>query len=78
MSHIQSALTLFAVTPFDPYGASDELRAASNDTRRALAAEFWRDEPILSDAETREEIQRCWHSASWLNRRNHQLVYIEV
>lgn len=57
------------VTPFDPHSASDELWAAFNDTRRALAAEFWRDEPILSDAEIRQEIQRIdplWEFRRWV------------
>ena len=57
------------ITPFDPHSASDELWAAFNDTRRALAAEFWRDEPILSDAEIRQEIQRIdplWEFRRWV------------
>ena len=41
---------------FDPHTASDELWAAFNETRRAIAREFWPDEPILDDAETRREI----------------------
>ena len=45
------------IAPFDPHPASEKLWAALNDTRRAIAAEFWRDEPILDDAETRREIQ---------------------
>jgi GNAT superfamily N-acetyltransferase len=42
---------------FDPHTANDRLWAAFNVTRRAIATEFWPDEPILSDAETRKEIQ---------------------
>jgi GNAT superfamily N-acetyltransferase len=42
---------------FDPHTASDELWDALNETRRAIAHEFWPDEPILDDAETRREGQ---------------------
>ena len=42
---------------FDPHTASDELWATFNETRRAIAHEFWPDEPILDDAETRREVQ---------------------
>src|SRR5215469_11029472 len=42
---------------FDPHTASDELWAAFNETRRGIAREFWPDEPILDDAETRREVQ---------------------
>ena len=45
------------VALFDPHTANDRLWAAFNVTRRAIATEFWPDEPILSDAETRKEIQ---------------------
>jgi GNAT superfamily N-acetyltransferase len=45
------------IAVFDPHTASDQLWAAFNDTRRAIAAEFWPDEPILDDAETRREVQ---------------------
>jgi GNAT superfamily N-acetyltransferase len=45
------------IAPFDPHAASDELWAAFNETRRAIAHEFWPDEPILDDAETRREVQ---------------------
>ena len=41
---------------FEPPAASDQLWAAFNETRRAIAREFWPDEPILDDAETRREI----------------------
>jgi len=41
---------------FEPDTASDQLWAAFNETRRAIAREFWPDEPILDDAETRREI----------------------
>jgi len=41
------------IAPFDPHAASDQLWAAFNETRRAIAREFWPDEPILDDAETR-------------------------
>ena len=57
------------ITPFDPHGASDELWAALSDTRRALAAELWPDEPLLSDAEIRKEIQRIdplWEFRRWV------------
>jgi hypothetical protein len=57
------------IAVFDPHSASDELWAALNDTRRALAAEFWPGEPILSDAETREEVQRIdplWELRRWV------------
>ena len=43
---------------FEPHAASDQLWAAFNETRRAIAREFWPDEPILDDAETRREVQR--------------------
>src|SRR6516162_1878472 len=43
---------------FEPHAASDQLWAAFNETRRAIAREFWPDEPILDDAETRREIVR--------------------
>ncbi len=46
------------IAPFDPHTASDELWVAFNDTRRAIAHEFWPDEPILDDTETRREVQR--------------------
>ena len=42
---------------FDPHTASDELWAAFNEMRRAIAREFLPDEPILDDAETRREVQ---------------------
>jgi GNAT superfamily N-acetyltransferase len=45
------------IAPFDPHGASNELWAAFNETRRAISREFWPDEPILDDAETRREVQ---------------------
>ena len=45
------------IAPFDPHTASDELWAAFNETRRAIAHEFWPYEPILDDAETRREVQ---------------------
>jgi hypothetical protein len=45
------------IIEFDPHTASDELWAAFNETRRAIAHEFWPDEPILDDAETRREVQ---------------------
>jgi GNAT superfamily N-acetyltransferase len=45
------------IVPFDPHTASDELWAAFNETRHAIAREFWPDEPILDDAETRREVQ---------------------
>jgi GNAT superfamily N-acetyltransferase len=45
------------IIEFDPHTASDELWAAFNETRRAIAHEFWPDEPILNDAETRREVQ---------------------
>jgi hypothetical protein len=35
------------IAPFDPHTASDQLRAAFNETRRAIARELWPDEPIL-------------------------------
>src|SRR5262249_52391317 len=41
---------------FEPHAASDQLWAALNDMRRAITREFWPDEPILDDAETRREI----------------------
>jgi len=44
------------ITPFDPHTASDQLWAAFNETRRAIARECWPDEPILDDAETRREV----------------------
>jgi GNAT superfamily N-acetyltransferase len=44
------------IAPFDPHTASDELWAAFNATRRAIAVELWPDEPVLDDAETRREI----------------------
>src|SRR6266446_5652788 len=44
------------ISSFDPHTASEKLWAAFNDTRRAIAAEFWPEEPILDDAETRREI----------------------
>jgi len=45
------------IAPFDPHTVRDELWAAFNETRRAIAHEFWPDEPILDDAETRREVQ---------------------
>jgi GNAT superfamily N-acetyltransferase len=45
------------IAPFDPDAASEKLWAAFNETRRAIASEFWPDEPILDDAETRREVQ---------------------
>ena len=44
------------IVQFDPHTASDELWAAFNETRRAIASEFLPDEPILDDAETRREV----------------------
>ena len=57
------------ITPFDPHSASDELWAAFNGTRRAIDAEFWPDEPVLSDAEIRREIDRIdplWEFRRWV------------
>jgi GNAT superfamily N-acetyltransferase len=57
------------VAPFDPHSASDELWAGFHDTRRAVVAEIWPDEPILSDAESRAEIQLIdplWESRRWV------------
>ena len=45
------------IIQFDPHTASDELWAVFNETRRAIALEFWPDEPILDDVETRREVQ---------------------
>jgi GNAT superfamily N-acetyltransferase len=45
------------IASFDPHTASDQLWAAFNETRRAIAREFWPDEPMLDDAETRREVQ---------------------
>jgi hypothetical protein len=45
------------IEPFDPHTASDELWAAFNATRRAIAVELWPDEPVLDDTETRREVQ---------------------
>jgi hypothetical protein len=45
-------------TPFNPHTASDELGAAFNETRRAIAREFWPDELVLDEAETRREVAR--------------------
>jgi GNAT superfamily N-acetyltransferase len=45
------------IIEFDPHTASDDLWAAFNETRRAIAREFWPDEPILDDAEARQEVQ---------------------
>src|SRR5215472_12524648 len=50
-------LVTIRIAPFDPHTASDELWATFNETRRAIAHEFWPDEPILDDAETRREVQ---------------------
>ena len=33
------------IASFDPYTASDQLWAAFNETRRAIAREFWPDDP---------------------------------
>ena len=45
------------IASFDPYTASDQLWAAFSETRRAIARQFWPDEPMLDDAETRREVQ---------------------
>jgi GNAT superfamily N-acetyltransferase len=50
-------LVTIRIAPFDPHTAGDELWAAFNETRRAIAHEFWPDEPILDDTETRREVQ---------------------
>ena len=44
------------IAEFHPRTASDKLWAAFNETRRAIAHEFWPDEPILDDVETRREV----------------------
>jgi hypothetical protein len=46
------------IAPFDPHTASNELWATFLDTRRALVAELWPSEPLLSDAESRTEYSR--------------------
>lgn len=46
------------IAPFDPHTAGDQLWAAFNKTRRAIAHEFLPDEPILDDAESRREVLR--------------------
>jgi len=45
------------IAPFDPHTASDQLWTAFNETRRVVACEFWPDEPMLDDAETRREVE---------------------
>jgi hypothetical protein len=55
------------VVPFDPQTASNQLWAAFHDTRRAVAAELWPSEPILSDDEIRTEMQQV--SPLWEFRR---------
>jgi hypothetical protein len=35
------------IAPLDPHTASDQLWTAFNETRRAIACEFWPDEPML-------------------------------
>lgn len=45
------------IIEFDSHTASDDLWAAFNETRRAIHREFWPDEPILDDTETRREVQ---------------------
>src|SRR5262245_24040099 len=53
----ETRLVTIRIAPFDPHTASDGLWGAFNETRRAIAHEFWPDEPILDDAETRREVQ---------------------
>jgi GNAT superfamily N-acetyltransferase len=53
----EDQLVTIRIAPFDPHTASDELWAAFNETRRAIAHELWPDEPTLDDAETRREVQ---------------------
>ena len=53
------------IAPFDPHTASDQLWTAFNETRRAIACEFWPDEPVLDDAETRREVETTGGVQPW-------------
>jgi GNAT superfamily N-acetyltransferase len=55
------------IIEFEPHAAGDALWQRFNETRRAIAHEFWPDEPILDDAETRREVLRT--NALWEIRR---------
>ena len=65
------------IAPFDPHTASDELWATFHATRRALAADLWPSEPILSDAESRTEIERSnplWEFRRWVALEGREIV----
>ena len=46
------------IRPFDPHAASPELWASFHASRRAIAADLWPDNPVLSDEETEIELKR--------------------
>jgi GNAT superfamily N-acetyltransferase len=65
------------VVQFDPHTASDDLWAGFHETRRAVVAELWPAEPVLSDAEFRAEIRRVdplWESRRWVALEGHDVV----
>jgi hypothetical protein len=65
------------VVPFEPQTASDELWAAFHDNRRAVEAELWPSEPMLSDDEIRTEIRQVsplWEFRRWLALEGAEVV----
>jgi GNAT superfamily N-acetyltransferase len=65
------------IVEFDPYAASDELWVAFNEARRAIAREFWPDEAILDDKETRTEvchIDPLWESRRWVAMEGNEVA----
>jgi GNAT superfamily N-acetyltransferase len=65
------------IVPFDPQTASDELWAAFHDNRRAVEAELWPSEPMLSDDEIRTEIRQVsplWEFRRWLALEGAEVV----
>jgi GNAT superfamily N-acetyltransferase len=55
---LEQPMLKFAVSIFDPHSASRELWAAFHAHERAMHAELWPGEPLLSDAEREHEMLR--------------------
>ena len=70
------------IVPFDPHAASDELWTTFYQTRRAILAELWPSEPMLSEAEFRTEVQLAdplWEIRRWVALEGREVVgYVRV
>jgi GNAT superfamily N-acetyltransferase len=70
------------IVPFDPHAASGELWSTFYQTRRAILAELWPSEPMLSEAEFRTEVQLVdplWEIRRWVALEGQEVVgYVRV